>query len=61
MDRRTCKGRGNRESLLLVDNHCHTALAMLALRTINPHGVRVVDQDRVGRDGHVGRHDGHEA
>jgi hypothetical protein len=34
---------------------------MLPLRAVDPHGLRVVDEDRVCRDRHVGRGDGHEA
>lgn len=41
------------ESLLLVDDHGHTSLAMLALRAVEPQRSRAIDENGV-----CGSHDG---
>jgi len=37
------------ESILLINNHRHPILAMLPLRTIQPHGRRIVNCNRISR------------
>jgi len=40
---------------LLVNDHGHAGLAVLALRAVQPHGLGVLDHDGVGRDHALGR------
>ena len=53
------KGLGDARNVLLVNNHGHSVLAMLSLRTIQPHGLCVVDHDSVCRCHGCGRRHRH--
>ena len=65
MDQLVClyvAGRGRKEEGdLRIDDADHASLTVLALRAVEPDGLRVVDHD--GVCGHLGRagRDGHEA
>lgn len=48
-EKRSRKAEGKRQNLLLVNDHHHTVLAVLALGAVQPHGGGALDLD--GEDG----------